>query len=163
VISAIRNSHETRILVLKVLPMRKTVLLYSFLLAGLVALLKFLEYRYFVKDLSLEFYLGLLAVFFTAVGIWAGLKLTQKKEVFISVPYQDFKFDPETQRKLGISKRELEVLELMATGLSNQEIADKMFVSLNTIKTHTSNLFVKLDVKRRTQAIQKAQELKLIP
>lgn len=65
-------------------------------------------------------------------------------------------------QRLGISKREHEVLELIAKGLSNQEIADKLFVSLNTIKTHTSNLFLKLEVSRRTQAIQKAKELRLI-
>jgi two-component system, NarL family, response regulator LiaR len=143
--------------------MRKTVLLYGLALAALIGLLKFLEYRYLVRDLSIEFYIWLLAVFFTGLGIWAGLKLTGKKQIIVTVPQQEFVFNEEMMKKLGISKRELDVLELIATGLSNQEIADKLFVSLNTVKTHSSNLFIKLDVKRRTQAIQKAKELRLIP
>jgi DNA-binding CsgD family transcriptional regulator len=142
--------------------MRKTIFLYGLMLAALVALLKFLEYQYFVKDLSLEFYIGLLAVFFTILGVWAGLKLTRKKEVIVTVSQQAFVLNEANLRRLGISKRELEVLELIANGLSNKEIADKMFVSLNTVKTHLSNLFIKLDVKRRTQAIQKAKELQII-
>ena len=89
-----------------------------------------------------------------------GQRLTRRK-VVIATP--DFKLnEPELQR-LGISKREYEVLELMAQGLSNQEIADKLFVSLNTIKTHSSNLFVKLDARRRTQAVRQAKELGLLP
>jgi DNA-binding CsgD family transcriptional regulator len=143
--------------------MRKTILLYGVTLAALIALLKFLEYRFLVKDLSLEFYIGLLAVFFTALGIWTGLKLTRRKQIVVAGPQNDFILNDENLKTLSISKRELEVLELIASGLSNQEIADKMFVSLNTVKTHSSNLFIKLDVKRRTQAIQKAKELRLIP
>jgi len=99
-------------------------------------------------------------VMFTALGIWAGLRLTQKKVIMVGAEYI---FNGTELQRLGISKREHEVLELMAKGLSNQEIADKLFVSLNTIKTHTSNLFLKLEVSRRTQAIQKAKELRLIP
>jgi ATP/maltotriose-dependent transcriptional regulator MalT len=133
------------------------------MLALLVFFLKFIEYRFFVRDLSLEFYLGLTAVVFTAMGIWAGIKLTRRKTLIVTVPAADFKIDDGKLKQLGISKREYEVLELMARGLSNQEIADKLFVSLNTIKTHTSNLFLKLETKRRTQAIQKAKELRLIP
>jgi NarL family two-component system response regulator LiaR len=140
--------------------MRKTILLYGLALAALIALLKFFEYQYFMRDLSLEFYLGVLALFFTALGIWAGLQLTSAKR--LRPQTADFELNSSELEKLGISKRELEVLNFMAVGLSNQEIADKMFVSLNTIKTHTSNLFVKLDVKRRTQAIQKGRELRLI-
>jgi two-component system, NarL family, response regulator LiaR len=143
--------------------MRKTVILYSLALAVLVFLLKFLEYRYFVRDLSLEFYLGLVAVMFTGLGIWAGFKLTRKKPVVIEVPVRSFVLDENLLSQLAISKREYEVLALIAKGLSNQEIADKLFLSLNTVKTHTSNLFLKLDVKRRTQAIEKAQSLRLIP
>jgi two-component system, NarL family, response regulator LiaR len=144
--------------------MKKTILLYGALLASLIFLLKFIEYRYVIRDLSLEFYLGIIAIMFTAVGIWAGLKLTRKKTVIITAdPTANFILDEDQLKILGISKREHEVLEWMAKGLSNQEIADKLFVSLNTVKTHTSNLFVKLDVKRRTQAIQKAKALKLIP
>jgi two-component system, NarL family, response regulator LiaR len=140
--------------------MRKTILLYGVAMASLTGILKFIEYRYFVRDFSLEFYLGAVAVLFTAVGVWAGMKLTRRKVVVAS---PDFKLnEPELQR-LGISKREYEVLELMAQGLSNQEIADKLFVSINTVKTHSSNLFMKLDARRRTQAIHRAKELGLLP
>ena len=146
--------------------MRKTVIIYGLSLAALIFLLKVLQYRFLVRDLSLEFYMGLLALMFTSIGIWAGLKLTRKKIVTVAIPAQapvNFTIDQAQLEKLGISKREHEVLELMATGLTNQEIADKLFVSVNTIKTHSTNLFSKLDVKRRTQAIQKGKELLLIP
>lgn len=139
--------------------MKKTIFLYGLSLAAMVAILKFIEYRLFVRDLSLEFYVGVIAVLFTALGVWVGLRLTRKKIVMAS---PDFKIDQFSLDRLGISKRELEVLELISTGLSNQEIADKLFVSINTVKTHSSNLFQKLDVSRRTQAIQRAKELRLI-
>jgi two-component system, NarL family, response regulator LiaR len=140
--------------------MRKTILIYGVALAALTGVLKFIEYRFFVRDLSLEFYLGLVAILFAGLGVWAGLRLTRRK-VVIANP--DFKLnEPELQR-LGISKREYEVLELMAQGLSNQEIADKLFVSLNTVKTHSSNLFMKLDARRRTQAVRRAKEFGLLP
>ena len=126
----------------------------------MVALLKFVEYRLFVRDLSMEFYVGVVAVLFTSLGVWVGLKLTRKKVILIS---PDFVFDQPALDRLGISKREFEVLGLIASGLSNQEIADKLFVSVNTIKSHSSNLFQKLNVSRRTQAIQRAKELRLIP
>ncbi|MEQ1587618.1 MAG: response regulator transcription factor [Cyclobacteriaceae bacterium] len=140
--------------------MKRTVILYGLALAGLVFLLKYLEYRLIVHDLSIEFYVGLVALFFTGLGIWAGLKLT-RKQVVMGGP--EFILNESELQRLGISKREHEVLELMAKGLSNQEIADKLFVSLNTIKTHSSNLFLKLEVSRRTQAVQRAKELRLIP
>ena len=140
--------------------MRKTILIYGVALAALTGILKFIEYRYFVRDLSLEFYLGVVAILFAGLGVWAGLRLTRRK-VVIANP--DFKLnEPEFQR-LGISKREYEVLELMAQGLSNREIADKLFVSLNTVKTHSSNLFMKLDARRRTQAVRRAKEFGLLP
>ncbi|MCZ8069758.1 MAG: response regulator transcription factor [Bacteroidota bacterium] len=142
--------------------MRKTIVAYAVALAALIWLLKWLEFRFMVRDLSLEIYLTILAVFFTVLGIWAGLKLTRKKIVTITLG-PDFILNEFELNKLGISKREHEVLEWMAKGLSNQEIADKLFVSLNTVKTHTSNLFLKLEVSRRTQAIQKAKQLRLIP
>jgi two-component system, NarL family, response regulator LiaR len=142
--------------------MRRTIFLYGLSLAGLIFLLKFLEYRLFVRDLSLEFYLGIIALTCTAFGVWAGLRLTRPKKVLVAVSSDNFQLNEALLAQTGISKREYEVLELMARGLSNQEIADKLFVSLNTVKTHSSNLFVKLDAKRRTQAIQKAKELGLI-
>jgi two-component system, NarL family, response regulator LiaR len=140
--------------------MRKTILLYGIAMAALTGVLKFIEYRFLVRDLSLEFYIGVVAVLFTGIGVWVGLRLTRRK-VVIAAP--EFKLnEPELQR-LGISKREYEVLELIAQGLSNQEIAEKLFVSLNTVKTHSSNLFMKLDARRRTQAIHRAKELGLLP
>jgi NarL family two-component system response regulator LiaR len=140
--------------------MRKTILLYGLVLAALTALLKFIEYRYFVSDLSIEYYLGAVAVLFTGLGVWAGLRLTRRKVVLVN---PDFKLDEVELERRGISKREHEVLELMSQGLSNQEIADKLFVSLNTVKTHSSSLFAKLGARRRTQAIQRAKELRLLP
>jgi NarL family two-component system response regulator LiaR len=138
----------------------KTVILYGVLLALLVTLLKFFEYWFFVKALPLEYYIGIIALFFTGIGIWAGLKLTSPKvKIVRDEPHQ---IDEEKLKQLGISKREYEVLQLMAVGMSNQEIADKLFVSIATVKTHSSNLFSKLDAKRRTQAIQRAKELNLL-
>jgi DNA-binding CsgD family transcriptional regulator len=140
--------------------MTKTVTLYGISLAVLIALMKYIEYQFLAKSFSIEFYVGVVAIFFTGLGVWAGLKLTRKQ---IKVVGPEFVQNETELSRLEISKRELEVLEHMATGFSNQEIADKLFLSLNTVKTHTSNLFLKLDVKRRTQAVQKAKNLGLIP
>ena len=117
----------------------------------------------------MDIYMGAIAVLFTAVGVWAGLKLTRKKEVVIVkevavlVDRDNFVLNENLLKQLSISKREYEVLELIANGMSNQEIADKLFVSLNTIKTHSSRLFEKLEVSRRIQAVEKAKRLGLIP
>ena len=142
-------------------PMKRIIILYGLALAILVFLLKQLEYRFFVRDLSIEFYVWAIALLFTLLGLWVGYRLTQKKVVVMAA--SPFRLDVSQLNKLGISKREHEVLELIAQGLSNQEIANKLFVSLNTIKTHSSNLFLKLEVNRRTQAVQKGKELRLIP
>lgn len=146
--------------------MRRTIIIYGFALAALTALLKLIEYKYFIRDFSLEVYIGIVAIFFAAIGVWAGTKLINRKTIVKEVPVMigaDFVQDEARMDKLGISAREYEVLELMTQGLSNQEIADKLFISLSTVKTHAANLYVKLDVKRRTQAVQKAKELQLIP
>lgn len=140
--------------------MTRTVLLYGVSLALLIALLKVVEYRFLVRDLSLEVYIGLVAALFTALGIWVGPRLTRRKVIVVQ---PDFVLDKSALDRLGISKREHEVLELMARGHSNQEIADTLFVSVNTVKTHLANLFLKLEVSRRTQAVQKAKDLRLIP
>ncbi|MBL7855792.1 MAG: DNA-binding response regulator [Cyclobacteriaceae bacterium] len=140
--------------------MTRTIIFYGVALAALVLVLKFIEYRFIVRDLSIEFYLGAVALFFTVLGVWAGRKLTRKKIVTVGPA---FVLNEVELQRLGISKREHEVLGLMAEGLSNQEIADHLFVSLNTVKTHTSNLFLKLEVSRRTQAVQRAKQLRLIP
>lgn len=139
--------------------MRKTILFYGIALAALTGVLKFIEYSFWVRDLPLEYYLGMVAIFFTGLGIWAGLKLTRRKVIVVT---PDFKLNEAELQRLGISKREYEVLELIAQGLSNQEIAEKLFVSLNTVKTHSSNLFMKLEVRRRTEAIRRAKELRLL-
>ncbi len=140
--------------------MARTVLLYGISLAALVAILKYIEYRFIVRDMSMEIYIGIIAVMFTALGIWAGPRLTRRKVVLVD---PNFVLNESELQRRGISKREHEVLELMAKGHSNQEIADKLFVSVNTVKTHLSNLFLKLEAARRTQAIQRAKELRLIP
>lgn len=140
--------------------MRKTVFFYGIALAALTGVLKYIEYSFWVRDLPLEYYLGMVAIFFTGLGIWAGLKLTRRKVIVVT---PDFKLNEAELQRLGISKREYEVLELIAQGLSNQEIAEKLFVSLNTVKTHSSNLFMKLEVRRRTEAIRRAKELRLLP
>lgn len=140
--------------------MTRTVLLYGISLALLIALLKFVEYRFLIRDLSLEIYIGLVAILFTGLGVWAGPRLTRRKIVVVR---PDFVLDASALDRLGISKREHEVLELIALGHSNQEIAEKLFLSVNTVKTHLANLFLKLDASRRTQAVQKAKELRLIP
>lgn len=142
--------------------MRRTVIIYGIAMAALLGLLKFVEYNYFVRDLPFEFYIGAVALMFTALGIWAGLRLTRPKVKIIdnSAP---FEVDEESLRKLGISKREHEVLQLMSEGLSNQEIAEKLFVSTSTVKTHVSNVLAKLDARRRTQAIQQAKKFRIIP
>ena len=140
--------------------MRKTIIIYGISMAVLVGLLKLVEYKYFVREIPLEFYIGLVAVMFTALGIWAGLRLTRPKIVEVSGP---FELNEANLKKLGLSKREYEVLELISEGLSNQEIAEKLFVSTSTVKTHVSNVLAKLDARRRTQAIQRAKELHIIP
>jgi DNA-binding NarL/FixJ family response regulator len=140
--------------------MRRTILLYGIAMAVLIGLLKLAEYRYMVREISTEMMVGIIAVMFAALGVWAGRRLTRTKVV---VSYPDFTVDEKQLGRLGISKREYEVLELISEGLSNREIAEKLFVSLSTVKTHSSNLFAKLDARRRTQAIQRAKELRLLP
>lgn len=136
----------------------------GFLIIGL----KFAEYRFLIRSNSYEIYAGLIALLFTAVGIWGGSKFVRKKEVtvikeiIINAP-AEFTVNENNLKHFNISKREHEVLILMAQGLSNQEVADKLFVSLNTVKTHSSKLFEKLNVQRRTQAVQEAKKLGLVP
>ncbi|MDQ3551852.1 MAG: response regulator transcription factor, partial [Bacteroidota bacterium] len=141
-----------------------------FALALLLFLLKWLEYRFVIIDHAFEVYITLVALLFTALGIWLALKLVQpktqtivvEKEVYINHIDEPFTINEVQKQKLGLSNREIEVLQLMAAGFSNQEIADQLFVSVNTIKTHSSNVFEKLDVKRRTQAVEKAKQLRLL-
>jgi DNA-binding CsgD family transcriptional regulator len=149
---------------------KKTVLLYGLLGGALITGLKLIEYRFLVIEHSLEIYGGLVALLFAVLGIWLGLKLTKTKETIVvkEVPVpvrvsEPFSVDSTRLEQLGITPRELEILRLIAAGLSNREIAEKLFVSENTVKTHSGRLFDKLQARRRTQAVQIAKEAGLIP
>jgi DNA-binding CsgD family transcriptional regulator len=151
--------------------MKKQILMYGLLygLCGglLILALRIIEYRFLVIQHSFEIYGGLIALLFAGVGIWLGLKLTRKEEVIVvrEVPVsasQPFTVNDDNVRSLGVTKRELEILDLIAKGMSNREIANQLFVSENTIKTHSSRLFDKLSAKRRTQAVQIGKEMGLI-
>jgi DNA-binding NarL/FixJ family response regulator len=142
----------------------KRVLVYGALGGALIALLKFIEYQHFVRAYPTEIYGGIVAVLFTAVGIYAGLKLTKPKEIIREVHVVGaFALNAEKLKELGLTPREHEILGLIAEGLSNREIGERLFVSENTVKTHSSRLFEKMGVSRRTQAVQKGKELGLIP
>ena len=148
--------------------MRKTVLIYGILGGVLIVALKLVEYRFLVVEHSLEIYGGIVALIFAALGIWLGLKLTRTRETVvvreIPVPVTGpFERNEANLAQLGITPRELEILEAMAAGLSNREMAERLFVSENTVKTHTARLFDKLSARRRTQAVQRAKEAGLIP
>lgn len=133
----------------------------------LVAALRLTEYRFLVVEHSLEIYGGLVAATFAGLGIWMGSKLDRRRAepaaAVGGVPGAPFVADAERQRALGITPREMEILGLMASGLSNREIGERLFVSENTVKTHSSRLFDKLSAKRRTQAVHLAKEMHLIP
>lgn len=148
----------------------KTIILYGAIMALLLFFLKWLELRFIIIDHAFEIYVGAIAVIFTSLGIWLSLRLSRPKikTVIVEKEIRVRSSEPfivnETElNRIGISKRELEVLGFMAEGLSNKEIADRLFVSENTVKTHASRLFEKLEVNRRTQAIEKAKRLFLIP
>jgi two-component system, NarL family, response regulator LiaR len=154
----------------KWLTTHRSTILYTVLLAILLFLIRWLELRFIVISYALEFYIGGIAILFTALGIWLALKLSRpkintvvvEKEIYLPRP-PAFTINEKELEKTGLSSRELEVLQLMAEGLSNQEIAAKLFVSLSTIKTHSSKVLEKMDVRRRTQAIDKAKKLNIIP
>jgi DNA-binding CsgD family transcriptional regulator len=134
----------------------------------LIALLTAIEYRYLVIEYSVEMYGGLVAIVFVSLGIWLGLRLTARREriVIREMPVaapSTFVLNGDKLASLGITKRELEILTLIAEGLSNKEIAERVFVSENTVKTHSRRIFDKLGAKRRTQAVQIGKELRLIP
>jgi NarL family two-component system response regulator LiaR len=146
----------------------KRVLLYGVAGGVLIAILKFLEYQHFVRAYTTELYGGLVALIFTVVGIQVGLRLTRRpKEVVV---FRDVVREPEPflrnaaqLKESGLTPRELEILGLIAEGLSNREIGERLFVSENTVKTHSSRVFEKLGVNRRVQAVQKGKDLGLIP
>jgi DNA-binding CsgD family transcriptional regulator len=132
----------------------------------LIAALKLIEYRFLVLEHSLEIYGGIVALIFAGVGIWLGLKFTRKEIIVREVPVPvvgPFRRNQARVEELGITPRELEILEAMAAGFSNKEIGERLFVSENTVKTHAARLFMKLSASRRTQAVQRAKEAGLIP
>lgn len=139
------------------LGVRKTIIIYSLAIAGAAFLLQWMEFLYVVRAFSTQIYMVLIAVFFSAIGIWAGNRLTRG-----NAP-SHFKKNLQALKYLGISDREYDVLELLARGQSNKDIAETLFVSGNTVKTHLAHLYDKLEVSRRTQAIQKARSLNMIP
>lgn len=153
------------------LGLRGHVLVYGLVGGVLIAGLKFIEYRWLIAQHSIEIYGGLVAAVFVTLGIWLGLRLTRPaeplvvREVVVREVAAPLTFVRDDRRvdALGLTRRELEILTCIAEGLSNQEIAARLFVSENTVKTHASRVFDKLEAKRRTQAVQRARELRLIP
>jgi len=147
--------------------MKRHVLIYGLIGGVLIAVLKWTEYRFLVIEHSIEIYGGLTAAIFAVLGIWLGVKLTgtKQKVVVKGVPVpagEPFIPDEKKRENLGITRRELEILELIAQGMSNREIAEKLYVSENTVKTHSSRVFDKLGAKRRTQAVQLGKEFGLL-
>ena len=138
--------------------------MYGLSLGLLLVALQAIQYKWMFEKSATEWYIGVIALLFTILGIWAGDKFKRNKSLPLKIAPEAFDKTAEAAMlKIGITPRELEVLQLMTLGHSNQEIADQLFVSLNTVKTHISNLLSKLDADRRTQAIQKAKTLGLLP
>ncbi|WP_235922031.1 helix-turn-helix transcriptional regulator [Flavobacterium phycosphaerae] len=142
---------------------------YAIAMAVLMLLLRWLEFKFIILQHQYEIYIGIIALFFLFFGIWIANKIVEPKvttvvlEKEVRISDTPFVLNEKELSERKISKRELEVLTLMAEGMSNQEIAEHLFVSLNTIKTHSAKLFEKLEVKRRTQAIETAKKLQLLP
>lgn len=136
--------------------MWRTIAVYAVALAAGAFVLQWLQYNYLVRTLTPEFYVVLIALAFTGLGIWAGYRLTPRTVA------PAFVRNEAALKTLGVTERELAVLELLASGNSNKDIARQLDISPNTVKTHIASLFAKLEVQRRTQAIQKARELGLL-
>jgi DNA-binding CsgD family transcriptional regulator len=145
------------------------IFLYGLILSVLVFALKWLQWKFLIVDNSTDIYVGLIAVFFTVLGIWIATQLTKtkvrtviiEKEVYISRP-EEFILNEAELQKLKLSSREYEILQLLSKGYSNNQVAETLFLSLSTIKTHTSNLYFKLDVKNRMQAVERSKQLGII-
>ena len=138
--------------------MARTIILYALVLAGAAAVLNWLEYRYLARAFPGEIYFALVAVGFVALGIWAGTRLTPRRPAG-----EPFARNEAAIRSLGLSPREVEILEALAGGDSNKEMARRLGISPNTVKTHVARVYDKLEVQRRVQAIDKARSLALIP
>jgi two-component system, NarL family, response regulator LiaR len=157
-------------------PMKRHVLIFGIVGGLLIATLQYTEYRFVVIEHSVELYGALVAILFATFGIWLGLRITRRRETVVvrevlvpmSAPAEvpsgePFAPNAARQQALGITARELEILTLVARGLSNREIAAQLFVSENTVKTHCARAFDKLGAARRTQAVQRGKELGLLP
>jgi DNA-binding CsgD family transcriptional regulator len=138
--------------------MARTIILYALALAAAAGLLQWLEYRYVTRIYSTEIHIALIAAGFVALGIWAGARLTGP----LPAP-EAFARNEAAIRSLGLSPRECEILELLASGASNKEIARKLSISPNTVKTHAARVYEKLEVQKRMQAVEKARFLAVIP
>jgi NarL family two-component system response regulator LiaR len=158
--------------------MKRHVLIFGLVGGALIAALQYTQYRFVVIEHSVELYGALVAALFAAFGIWLGLRITRRREVVhetivvreVPAPVpseaaagEPFAPDAACQQSLGITPRELEILTLVAQGLSNREIAAQLFVSENTVKTHCARVFDKVGAARRTQAVQRGKELGLLP
>jgi two-component system, NarL family, response regulator LiaR len=161
--------------------MKRHVLIFGLVGGLLIAILQYTEYRFVIIEHSVELYSALVAILFATFGIWLGLRITRGREAIretvvvreVLVPTEapapfapnTAPFAPDTARQqtLGITARELEILTLVARGLSNREIATHLFVSENTVKTHCARTFDKLGAARRTQAVLRGKELGLLP
>jgi ATP/maltotriose-dependent transcriptional regulator MalT len=157
--------------------MRKQVLIFGLVGGVLVTLLQWTEFHFVVIEHSIAIYGVLIAILFAGAGIWLGTRLLAPRERITervvdriveivapaSAPTPNFATDDAVRERLGITRREMEVLELVARGLSNREIGETLFVSENTVKTHCSRAFDKLGARRRTEAVQRSKELGLLP
>jgi len=155
--------------------MKRHVLIFGLVGGLLIATLQYTEYRFVVIEHSVELYGALVAILFATFGIWLGLRITRRRETIVvrevlvpssgpgSEPASPFAPNRAQQQSLGITARELEILTLVARGLSNREIATQLFVSENTVKTHCARAFDKLGAARRTQVVQRGKELGLLP
>lgn len=155
--------------------MKRHVIIFGLVGGLLIATLQYTEYRFVVIEHSVEIYSALVAILFATFGIWLGLRITRRRETIVvrevlvpisgavAEPAPAFAPNRAQQENLGITARELEILALVARGLSNREIATQLFVSENTVKTHCSRAFDKLGAARRTQAVQRGKELGLLP
>ncbi len=151
--------------------MKRHVLIFGLVGGLLIAALQLTEYRFIVIERSVELYGALVAILFSTFGIWLGLRITRSRETIrqtvvvreVLVPAPSAAPNKANQQTLGITAREFEILTLVASGLTNREIATQLFVSENTVKTHCARVFSKLGASRRTQAVQRAKEQGLLP
>ena len=146
--------------------MKQTIIGFGLLIFSLLVLFRLAEYTQFRLHNGMEIWIAVFSILFFIIGIFLSRKMFQKriiqeKKVFVEIPAMN-EIDPKQLAKLGLSKREYEILQLITDGLSNQQIAGKLYISENTIKKHISNLFLKLDVERRTEAVKKAKALRVI-